>query len=89
MNDAKFGEALAKTMDRIDKLDAHGDLEGFELQEVLVVAAYTRLIKPDDEIEPDAVETMVFVDGSTQIPYVQYGILTMAREIVLLPVGDE
>lgn len=81
MDNPKFGEALARTMDRLDKLQADGQLDGYELGEVLVIAAF---IKPyteaDQEIEPDAMETLVFVDGSTQIPYVQVGILELAKD---------
>lgn len=83
IDNQKFGNALASTMDRIEKLERAGELQDYDLTEVLVIATF---IKPfadrNREIEPDALESLIFVDGSTQIPYVQTGILTMALDTV-------
>lgn len=80
-DEQRFGEALAKTMDRLSKFREIGGLDGYELNEVLVVAAFTKPYEDaDQEIEADAMESLVFVDGTTQIPYVQMGILEMARD---------
>jgi hypothetical protein len=87
MNDPRFGEAIATTMDRLDKLEQRGDLEGFELQEVLVLVGYTKLSNPEDEIEPDAIESLIFVDGTTQVPYVQVGLLYLALNTATSPEG--
>lgn len=87
MDNTKFGEALAHTMDRLEKLDAAGELDGYEIGEVLVVAAFTKpYAEADQEIEPDAMESLVFVDGSTQIPYVQIGILCLAQDTCTNPI---
>lgn len=80
MDEVKFGHALAKTMDRLDKLDAAGELEGYELDEVLVIAVFNRPAEDRTEIEDDAIESQIFVDGSTQLPYVQAGILALAMD---------
>jgi hypothetical protein len=80
MNNPKFGEALARTMDRLDKLEARGDLDGCELQEVLVIVAFTKPATDRDEIEDDAIESLIFVDGSTQVPFIQGGILALALD---------
>jgi hypothetical protein len=81
MDRAVFGEAVAKTMDRLDKLESAGELAGFVLDEVLVVAVFTKPYEDrNQDIEPDAIEELVFVDGSVQKPHVQVGILTMALD---------
>lgn len=85
MNNPKFGEALARTMDRFDKLDAAGELDGYELQEVLVLSIFTRPAEDRSEIDHDAIETQIFVDGSTQSPHVQVGILHLALETAVHP----
>lgn len=86
MDNPKFGEAIARTMDRLDKLEASGELEGYDLQDVLVIAAFTKPYEDaDQEIEPDALESLVFVDGTTQIPYVQAGILLFAKDTISVP----
>lgn len=88
MDNPKFGEAVAKTMDRLDKLVQRGDLDGFELVDVLVIAVYTKPYEEADaEIEPDAMESFVFVDGTTQVPHVQIGILELAKDATLNPVS--
>ena len=78
----KFGEALAKTMDRLDKIEAAGELLGYELAEVLVIAVFNKPYE-DSELHPDAIESFVFVDGTTQIPYVKRGIISMARDLTV------
>lgn len=76
---AKFGEAIARVMDRIDKLQEAGEItEDYELEDVLVLAAFKRPFHRS-EIEPDAVEIYVLIDGTTQIPYVQDGLLDFAK----------
>lgn len=72
---AKFGEAVARVLDRLDKLIEVGELsDEYEIGEVLVVTSFIKPA-PKDEIEPDAVEIYVFVDGTTQVPYIQDGLL--------------
>jgi hypothetical protein len=77
---AKFGEAIARVMDRIDRLQEAGEItEEYDLEEVLVVAAFKRPFHRS-AVEPDAVEIFVLVDGTTQIPYVQDGLLDFAKQ---------
>lgn len=86
MNSPKFGSTLANTMDRLEKIESRGDLDGYEIKEILVIAVYTKPYEEaDQEIEPDAVESFIFVDGSTQVPYTQLGILEMAKDTVVHP----
>jgi hypothetical protein len=81
MDKAKFGTALAKTMDSIDRQIEKGELtDDFVLDEVLVVAAFKRKSPDADEADPEKVEVFIFVDGTTQLPYTQKGILHMAAE---------
>lgn len=86
MDNPKFGEALAKTMDRLDKLQMRGDLDGYGLNQVLVVAVFTRPNpEADSEIDPDAIESLIFVDGTTQVPHEQVGILDLAKDTAQSP----
>jgi hypothetical protein len=81
MDKTKFGEALARTMDSLDRQIEHGELtEDWQLDEVLVVAALKRPSPEADDADPEKVEIFIFVDGTTQLPYTQKGILTMAAE---------
>lgn len=78
---AKFGEAVARTMDSLDRQIETGELpEDFELDEVLVIAALKRPSPDASEADPDKIEVFIFVDGTTQLPYTQKGILSMAAE---------
>jgi hypothetical protein len=81
MDTGKVGIAAAKAMDRIDKLREAGELtEEHELAEVLVIAAFN--VPEPLPIEEDRMETLVFVDGTTQLIYVQEGLLNFARQVV-------
>lgn len=77
---AVFGEALARTLDRLEKLEAKGDLDGYEISDVVVVAGFLKPAENRSEIEPDAIDSLIFVDGTTQIPYVQAGLLYLALD---------
>lgn len=80
MDTSKVGIAAAKAMERIDKLVSTQELtDEDELAEVLVVVAFHKP-SPEEDYE-DRVETMIFVDGTTQVPYVQDGLLAYARMV--------
>jgi hypothetical protein len=89
MDNKLFGETLAKTMDRMDKYAERGDLDGWELAEVLVIAVLTRPTPDADELEPDSMESFTFVDGTTQIPHVQVGVLRLALDAAINPMKHE
>jgi hypothetical protein len=83
---SKFGEALANVMDRMERFSDRGDLDGYKLNEVIVVVAMSKPYEDADELESDAMEALVFVDGTTQIPFVQVGILEFAMETAIRPI---
>jgi hypothetical protein len=73
---SKMGEAMARTMDRIDLMVKSGEItSGYVIDNVLVVAGFVKPATPDDPITPDAVDLLIVVDGTTQVPYVQHGLL--------------
>lgn len=74
---SKVGIAAAKAMERIEKMAERGDItEEDVLAEVLVVVAFN---KPAPvEYEEDRIESLIFVDGTTMVPYIQDGLLRYA-----------
>lgn len=86
----KFGKAVANSMDRLDALVERGDITNeYMLDEVIVIAALSRPSPERDSIEFDKVESMIFVDGTSQIPWIQVGILTMALGVVAIKVEED
>lgn len=87
---AKFGEALAKTLDRMEQMDDAGHVEGYTLEEVLVVAVLVKPHDAEDALADDQLDSLVFVDGTTQMPHTQLGILTMALNVAQgVRLGDD
>lgn len=78
---SKLGEAYAQAIDSLERHEKAGELDGYELDEVLVVIAFKRPSPDVSELEPNKTEIFMFVEGTTQIPYVQHGMLLMAAEI--------
>lgn len=78
---AKFGEAVAKTLDRLETMIEVGEIEEeFEITNVLVVVVLER---PMEEAEYDGeIEELIFCDGTTQSPATQRGILLNASDVV-------
>lgn len=76
---AKFGEAMAKVLDRLDRMIEAGEIsDDFEVDNVLVVAAFIRPDPNRDDVYPDSVEVQILLDGTTVVPYVQEGLLRYA-----------
>jgi hypothetical protein len=89
IDEMKFGEAVAKTLDRLGKLNERGDLEKYTLSDVLVVASFVKLREDPDEIDEGTMECLIFVDGTTQIPYVQLGLLELAKDTATGVVSED
>lgn len=85
MDNPKFGEAIAKTMDRLDRMETRGDLNEAVLEHVLVISVWTRPSDDRDEVDDDLTETLITVDGTTVKAFEQLGILELAKDTVMSP----
>jgi hypothetical protein len=75
----KVGIAMANVMDRLEKFEELDEIsKESEIAEVLVIVVMNR--PSPTELEPDRVESQIFLDGTTQLVYTQLGILEFAKD---------
>lgn len=75
----QVGLAVANVMDRLERFEDAGEIsEDSEISHVLVIVTMNR--PSPTELEPDRIETQIFLDGTTSIVYEQMGILEFAKE---------
>jgi hypothetical protein len=73
---AKIGQEAMRAIETVERIVSLRDHDGYEVTDVLVIVAAAKPI--EDELDPNATEVAIFVEGTAKLPYHAEGLLRAA-----------